>query len=97
MNDIEALPTTYNYTEYFSFISKYGTHYVRNATFGGRISAYTTVSFFTRGILRNNSVDTANGLRTMVRLDFGLNETVNADYTLLLSKGVTVKTYRTYI
>jgi hypothetical protein len=97
MNDVKGLPTTYNYEDYYNFITKYGTHYVRNATFGGRISAFATIPFLTRGVLKNSSADAANGLKIMMRYNFGLSDdTSNRDYIFLFSKGITINSFRTY-
>jgi serine/threonine protein kinase len=96
MNDVKGLPTTYNYEDYYNFITKYGTHYVRNATFGGRISAFATIPFLTRGVLKNSSADAANGLKIMMRYNFGLSDdTSNRDYTFLFSKGITINSFLT--
>jgi len=96
MNDAAALPSAYNYESYYSFISKYGTHYVRNATFGGRISAYAAISMLQSGSFRRSNTSVSNGLRIMTQFGYNVNDqTTELDYYYIQSAGITVNSFGT--
>ncbi len=96
INDVAALPSSYTYETYYEFISKYGTHYVRNATFGGRISAYAAISMLQSGSFRTTNTDVSNGLRIMARFEYEINdETTELDYNYIQSAGISVNSFGT--
>lgn len=94
IDDVKALPTSYNYPTYLAFINNYGTHYIRNATFGGRTTAYAWIPLFNYEQLRNTSTNILNALRIAARYGFSIDdETSSQDYQRLSAVGIGVTFY----
>jgi hypothetical protein len=97
LDDVSVLPTTYDYDTYLAFIFKYGTHYLRNAVFGGRITAQSTISISQMGTLQAANINVPNGLRIIARYMYSIaDESANQDYVALQANNINVAAFRKY-
>ena len=87
---VSQLPQNLNISAYLSFIATWGTHYISEATFGGRVTISSSMSLQTRSSLVTKGVNIEAGVSTLFRASLGVatsTELESSSYTQVSQKG----------
>lgn len=94
LQQVSALPVDVNatgYAPYLQFITTWGTHYISEAVFGGRVTVSTSMNLQTRTSLATQGVNINLGVSTLFRASVGVatsTELSNSAYTAVSSRGI---------
>jgi hypothetical protein len=87
VRDVKALPKTYSQStknRFIAFIEKYGTHYPTKVTYGGRVSAFTSMTYDEAAEFQSKSWNIGREVEASIQgfevgqsLDFGGSRTQN--------------------
>jgi hypothetical protein len=81
---------------FLSFISKWGTHYITDATLGGRTSYSSFITKDQSKYFTSNSVDVSAGMNIAFKVSVGVSDetdTSNTNYQEVDSQGVSINAF----
>ena len=93
LDAVSQLPSdlaTSGFAPYLSFIATWGTHYISEAIFGGRVTVSSSMSLQTRSSLVTKGVNIEAGVSTLFRASIGVATSTELDsssYTQVSQKG----------